>query len=87
MIRQARTRMAAPEARRAEESRREFFRGLARWASSLAIAAAGWLVLAPRGRAARRETCTGAGICSRCGSLEGCGLPQALSLKAARSTR
>ncbi|MBA4387931.1 MAG: hypothetical protein C0404_08110 [Verrucomicrobia bacterium] len=66
------------------ETRRDFFRSVGRWSLvGLVGAVSGWLV--HRNMTARRnpEVCDGGGICSRCGELSGCGLPQALSAKRA----
>lgn len=59
------------------ESRREFFRGAARYGLlALVTAAAG---LAARTRTPAGQICVNRGICSGCGVFASCGLPQALS--------
>jgi len=64
------------------ESRREFFRAAARYASlALVSAAAG---LAARPRVPNGQQCVNRGICSSCAIFTDCGLPQALSAKQAR---
>ncbi|OPZ83789.1 MAG: hypothetical protein BWY76_02123 [bacterium ADurb.Bin429] len=65
------------------QSRRAFLRSLAR------LAAAGALALGAGALMARKpgEMCVSDGICSRCGTLSECRLPQALSAKDARQRR
>ena len=61
--------------------RRELIRAVARGAGLAGLAALAGAVTA-RGPGARNaQTCTGAGICRRCGALAGCALPEALSAK------
>jgi len=60
-------------------TRREFLKSLLRWGVAAGAVAAGASLTAKDG-----ETCTGQGICSSCGRFDGCGLPQALSAKAAK---
>jgi hypothetical protein len=64
--------------------RREFLRACGR---GVAVGALGLLAAALRGRtgaADEAERCGSRGICRGCGRVERCGLPQALSFKAAR---
>lgn len=63
------------------ESRREFFRTAARSAGLAALALAAAVAVRPRPTAGQR--CVNRGICSGCAVFAGCGLPQALSAKAA----
>jgi hypothetical protein len=69
--------------------RREFLRACGR---GLAVGALGALAYALREQTGRvnptaAERCGNRGICRGCDRVEKCGLPQALSLKAARGTR
>jgi hypothetical protein len=61
------------------ESRREFFRGAARYSLLALITVAASLAVRPRTPAGQR--CVNRGICSGCDLFAGCGLPQALSAK------
>ena len=61
------------------ESRREFFRAAARYSLLALVAFAASLVVRPRTSAG--QSCVNRGICSGCGLLPDCGLPQALSAK------
>jgi len=61
------------------ESRREFFRGAARYGLLTLVTAAASLAARPQTPAAQR--CVNRGICSGCGIFANCGLPQALSAK------
>jgi hypothetical protein len=63
-----------------DEKRREFLRSIARLAV-LGGAVAGVAALTRK----QGETCVNQGICRGCPVFEDCGLPQALSAKAARS--
>lgn len=62
------------------QTRREFLKGLIRWGTAAGAVATGVHLVQKDG-----ETCTNQGICRSCGRFEGCGLPQALSAKAAQS--
>ena len=62
-----------------DEKRREFLRSIARFAV-LGGAVAGVAGLTRK----HGETCVNEGVCSGCPVFDGCGLPQALSAKAAR---
>jgi len=64
------------------ESRREFFRAAARYASLALVSAAAGLAARPRTPGGQR--CVNLGICSSCGVFADCGLPQALSAKRAQ---
>jgi len=64
------------------ESRREFFRAAARYASLALVSAAAGLAARPRILGGQR--CVNQGICSSCDVFAGCGLPQALSAKRAQ---
>lgn len=59
--------------------RREFLRGLGR-ALALGTLLVGGAGLASKPRK-HSESCAGDGVCGRCGSLDDCGLPQALSAR------
>jgi hypothetical protein len=61
------------------ESRREFFRGAARYGLLALVTAAA--SLAVRTRAPAGQRCVNRGICSGCGVFASCGLRQALSAK------
>lgn len=61
------------------ESRREFFRGAARYGLLSLLAAAA--SLSARKRTLTGQRCVNRGLCGNCGVFEGCGLPQALSAK------
>ena len=61
-------------------NRREFFKSCARYGVLGGLALLAWPLLR-RGRASVRENCISDGICTRCGALRECGLPQALSAK------
>ena len=63
-----------------DEKRREFLRSIARLAV-LGGAAGGVVALTRKSG----ETCVNEGVCRGCPVFGGCGLPQALSAKAARS--
>lgn len=63
--------------------RREFIKSIGRKAIATAIVV-GTGKLVVRKPADRRQSCTGDGICTRCATLTGCGLPQALSAKRER---
>jgi hypothetical protein len=66
-------------------SRRDFLRDGLR-SSALAGLAAVTVILFQRSRGKLTgQTCGNQGICSRCNAFSGCGLPQALSAKAAKS--
>jgi hypothetical protein len=65
--------------RASDLGRREFFRAATRY-SLLGVLAVGGAVL---GRRAAAQTCTRKGICPGCGLFTDCGLPAALSAKAA----
>jgi hypothetical protein len=62
-----------------DESRREFFRTATR-CGLLGLLAIGGAIL---GHRAAAQTCTRKGICPGCGVFANCGLPAALSAKAA----
>lgn len=62
-----------------DEKRREFLRSVVRMAV-LGGAVAGVTALTRK----RGESCVNEFVCSGCPAFEGCGLPQALSAKAAR---
>ena len=66
-----------------EKSRREFFRAVAR---GLGLGGLAFLsgALAGRRAAPGEKRCVNRGVCGGCPSLEGCGLPQALSVKRAQ---
>ena len=66
------------------KGRRDFLRTLARGLAIGSLGLLGWAASRRRGTARRQETCTGDGVCRRCPSLEGCGLPQARSFKRAK---
>jgi hypothetical protein len=61
------------------ESRREFFRGAARYGLLALVTAAA--SLAVRNRTLAGQRCVNRGICSGCDIFARCGLPQALSAK------
>jgi hypothetical protein len=61
------------------ESRREFLRAAARYASLALVSVAA--ILAARRRTPSGQSCVNRGICGSCGIFAGCGLPQALSAK------
>lgn len=65
------------------ESRREFFRAAARYSLLGLVAVAASLAMRPRTPVGQR--CVNRGICSGCGRLAGCGLPEALSAKRTRT--
>lgn len=65
--------------------RRGFFRSLLRLGALGILAGGGASLLRRGGGEGRGESCVSDGICPRCGVLASCGLPQALSLKAARA--
>jgi len=65
--------------RPSDQGRREFFRAATRY-SLLGLLAAGGAVL---GRRAAVQSCTSNGVCPGCGLFVECGLPAALSAKAA----
>jgi hypothetical protein len=64
------------------ESRRDFLRAAARYASLALVSVAA--SLAARRRTPGGQSCVNRGICSSCGIFAGCGLPQALSAKRAQ---
>jgi hypothetical protein len=64
------------------ESRREFFRGAARYGLLALVSATAALAARPRKLAS--QGCVNRGICSHCGVFAACGLPQALSAKRAK---
>ena len=61
--------------------RREFFRAAARYGSLAAIGVAAYLTTRPR----NGQTCINNSICRGCAAFTDCGLPSALSAKAARA--
>lgn len=63
--------------------RRALLRGALRVCALGALGTVGWLARSGRGRQ-DGETCIADGICSRCRAQTSCGLPQALSMRAAR---
>ena len=65
--------------RESDKGRREFFRAATRY-SLLVVLAVGGAVL---GRRATAQTCNRNGVCPGCGLFAECGLPTALSAKAA----
>jgi hypothetical protein len=65
------------------ESRREFFRAVARYSALTLASVAACLVARPRRLA--RQRCVNQGICCTCGIFAECGLPQALSAKRAEA--
>ncbi|MEI8042213.1 MAG: hypothetical protein WCL11_12450 [Verrucomicrobiota bacterium] len=65
------------------ESRREFFRAAARYGLLTLVAAVSGLAARPWTPAGRR--CMNRGVCGGCGLFAGCGLPQALSARRART--
>ena len=81
---------AGPASTGRELTRRECFRGALRAAAATALAA-GAAALTIRGRARHAatrkagEVCVNSGICRDCGAFDGCGLPQALSARQART--
>jgi hypothetical protein len=64
------------------ESRREFFRAVARYGVLGLVSAVAALAARPRKLAGQR--CINSGICCSCGVFAACGLPQALSAKRAK---
>jgi len=64
------------------ESRRDFFRAAARYASLALVSAVAGLTARPR--TLRGQRCVNRGICGSCAIFAGCGLPQALSAKRAQ---
>jgi len=63
-------------------SRRDFFRSAARYSGLAALGAAfAWLERPRRG-----QTCINNSICAGCSAFTDCGLPAALSAKAAKSS-
>jgi len=61
--------------------RREFFRAAARYGSLAAMGVAAYLTTRPR----NGQTCINNSICRGCEAFVDCGLPAALSAKAAQS--
>jgi len=65
--------------------RREFFRGIGRKAAAAALALAGGALAARSIGSQASETCRNSGVCRGCPAFDdGCGLPQALSLRDAQ---
>jgi hypothetical protein len=67
-------------------NRRDVLKGAAQAGAGLAIAAIAAMSLRGRRNAAGDQTCNNRGLCARCGSADGCGLPQAMSYRAHRRT-
>lgn len=61
--------------------RREFFRAAARNGSLTMLGVAAWLLARRRGG----QSCRANGVCRRCAAFRVCGLPAALSAKAAQA--
>jgi hypothetical protein len=64
-----------------EQTRREVFAVVLRYAALGAMTAIGYLVSVRRGGLVRRGGCAGAKFCSECAMLKKCNLPQALAVK------
>jgi len=69
------------------ESRREFLRGGVRYALLAGIGAVAAAVAGKPGGRLPGQTCVNDGICCRCGIVNNCGLPQALSFRQATKGR
>jgi hypothetical protein len=67
--------------------RREFLRGSARYALLAGLAAASAVLVKRSSAGLSGQTCINEGICRGCGVVTDCGLPQALSFKAATENR
>jgi len=67
--------------------RREFLRGGVRYALLAGLAAVSAALVKRRAAGLPDQTCINQGICRRCGVVADCGLPQALSFKAATQNR
>jgi hypothetical protein len=65
-------------------SRREFVREGVRYLGLAGLAAVSALLFKRSGGKFTGQTCVNRGICSGCGAFVGCGLPAALSAKAAK---
>jgi hypothetical protein len=65
-------------------NRREFMRDGMRYSLLAGMAAVSALLLKRSGGKLTGQTCVNQGICSGCGAYAGCGLPAALSAKAAK---
>lgn len=65
-------------------SRRDFMRDSVRYAVLTGVAVVSGLLFRRSGGKLTGQTCVNRGICSGCGSFAGCGLPAALSAKAAK---
>jgi len=75
--------MNQPDPKRGR-NRREFMRDGARYSLLAGMAAVSALLLKRSGGKLTGQTCVNQGICSGCGAFAGCGLPAALSSKAAK---
>jgi len=72
--------MAMADRSRQSSSRRELFRLIGRGGAGAALAALGALLaIRSRGRHGRGagQACINDGLCTRCSTLDGCGLPRA----------
>lgn len=67
-----------------DASRRNFMRDSARYVVLAGVAAVSALLFKRSGGKLIGQTCVNQGICSGCGAFAGCGLPAALSAKAAK---
>jgi len=65
-------------------NRREFMRDGVRYSLLAGLAAVSILLFKRSGGKLTGQTCRNQGICSGCGAFAGCGLPAALSAKAAK---
>ena len=65
-------------------NRREFLRDGMRYSVLAGMAAVSALLLKRSGGKLTGQTCVNQGICSGCGAFSNCGLPAALSAKAAK---
>ena len=63
------------------ESRRQFLRGGARYTLLTALGAVSAILFKRSGGKLSGQICVNQGICSKCATFTGCGLPQALSAK------
>lgn len=66
-------------------NRREFLRGGARYALLTTLAAVSATLFKRSGGKLSGQTCINQGICRNCTAFAACGLPQALSAKAAKA--
>ncbi len=65
-------------------TRRDFLRTGIRYAVLTSVAVVSALLFKRSGGKLTGQTCVNQGICSGCGAFSGCGLPAALSAKAAK---